>query len=35
MVGLQGSGTSTWVTRHLAGTHVVVSKDHWPNARRR
>jgi predicted kinase len=35
MVGLQGSGKSTWVRRHLAGTHVVVSKDHWPNARRR
>ena len=35
MVGLQGSGKSTWVARHLAGTHVVVSKDHWPNARRR
>ena len=35
MVGLQGSGKSTWVARHLAGTHTVVSKDHWPNARRR
>ena len=35
MVGLQGSGKSTWVGRHLAGTHTVVSKDHWPNARRR
>jgi predicted kinase len=35
MVGLQGSGKSTWVARHLAGTHSVVSKDHWPNARRR
>ena len=35
MVGLQGSGKSTWLSRHLAGTHVVVSKDHWPNARRR
>jgi predicted kinase len=35
MVGLQGAGKSTWVARHLAGTHVVVSKDHWPNARRR
>jgi predicted kinase len=35
MVGLQGSGKTTWVARHLAGTHVVVSKDHWPNARRR
>jgi predicted kinase len=35
MVGLQGSGKSTWVARHLAGSHTVVSKDHWPNARRR
>lgn len=35
MVGLQGCGKSTWVAAHLAGTHVVVSKDHWPNARRR
>jgi predicted kinase len=35
MVGLQGCGKSTWVRAHLARTHVVVSKDHWPNARRR
>jgi predicted kinase len=35
MTGLQGSGKTTWVARHLAGTHAVVSKDHWPNARRR
>nr|WP_166756079.1 ATP-binding protein [Modestobacter marinus] len=35
MVGLQGSGKSSWVAAHLAGTHVVVSKDHWPNARHR
>ena len=35
MVGLQGCGKSTWVTEHLAATHAVVSKDHWPNARRR
>ena len=35
LVGLQGSGKSTWVGQHLAGTHAVVSKDHWPNARRR
>src|SRR3954453_15016581 len=35
MVGLQGSGKCTWVADHLAATHVVVSKDHWPNARHR
>jgi predicted kinase len=35
MVGLQGSGKSTWVAGHLAGTHAVVSKDHWPRARHR
>jgi predicted kinase len=35
MVGLQGCGKSTWVAGHLAGTHVVVSKDRWPNARHR
>ena len=35
MVGLQASGKSSWVAEHLAGTHVVVSKDHWPNARRK
>jgi predicted kinase len=35
MVGLQGSGKSTWLAGHLAGTHAVVSKDHWPHARRR
>ncbi|MCA0145136.1 ATP-binding protein [Blastococcus sp. LR1] len=35
MVGLQGAGKSTWVAAHLARTHVVVSKDHWPRARKR
>ena len=35
MVGLQGCGKSTWVAEHLAATHAVVSKDHWPHARRR
>jgi predicted kinase len=35
MVGLQGAGKSSWVAANLAGTHVVVSKDHWPNARHR
>ncbi|MGY1915425.1 AAA family ATPase [Blastococcus sp. SYSU DS0973] len=35
LAGLQGSGKSTWTARTLAGTHTVVSKDHWPNARRR
>ncbi|MEU6037200.1 ATP-binding protein [Actinomadura sp. NPDC047616] len=35
MVGLQGCGKTTWVAAHLARTHAVVSKDHWPNARGR
>ena len=35
MVGLQGSGKSSWVSSNVSGTHDVVSKDHWPNARRR
>jgi len=35
MAGLQGAGKSTWVRKHLADTHAVVSKDHWPRARRR
>ncbi len=35
LVGLQGAGKSTWVREHLAATHAVASKDHWPRARRR
>jgi predicted kinase len=35
VVGLQGAGKSTWVAASLAATHAVVSKDHWPRARRR
>jgi predicted kinase len=35
VVGLQGAGKSTWVAAELGGTHAVVSKDHWPRARRR
>jgi predicted kinase len=33
MVGVQGCGKSTWVRENMSGTHAVVSKDHWPNAR--
>jgi predicted kinase len=38
LVGLQGAGKSTWVAEHCPpgpGGPAVVSKDHWPNARRR
>jgi predicted kinase len=35
LVGLQGAGKSTLVGRRFSDTHVVVSKDHWPNARHR
>ncbi|MGY1855714.1 AAA family ATPase [Modestobacter sp. SYSU DS0290] len=35
LVGLQGAGKSSWVAEHLADSHEVVSKDHWPKARRR
>ena len=34
LIGLQASGKSTFCARHLSG-RVVVSKDHFPNARRR
>ncbi len=34
-VGLQASGKSTYYHTHLAATHVHVSKDLMPNARRR
>lgn len=30
MVGLQGSGKSTWVREQFSATDVIVSKDHWP-----
>ena len=35
MVGLQGAGKSAVVRSRYSPTHAVVSKDHWPNARRR
>lgn len=35
LVGLQGAGMSTLVAERFSETHQVVSKDHWPNARRR
>ena len=35
LVGLQGAGKSTYYRRHYAATHRLVSKDLWPNARRR
>ena len=34
-VGLQGAGKSTHYRQHYATTHRLVSKDQWPNARRR
>jgi predicted kinase len=35
LVGLQASGKTTFYRQRLAGTHVHVSKDNFPNARRR
>ncbi len=35
LMGLQASGKSTFYRRHLAGTHVLVSKDLFRNNRRR
>ncbi|MCW2919240.1 MAG: hypothetical protein JWN52_7308 [Actinomycetia bacterium] len=35
LVGLQASGKSTFFRQRLSGTHVHVSKDLFPNARRR
>lgn len=34
-IGLQGSGKSSFYWERLADSHVLVSKDLWPNARRR
>lgn len=34
-IGLQGSGKSSFYRERFAATHVHVSKDLWPNARRR
>lgn len=35
LIGLQASGKSTFCDQMLAGSHVVVSKDHFPKARHR
>jgi predicted kinase len=35
LIGLQGSGKTAFVHARLTGTHLHLSKDHWPNARRR
>lgn len=35
LVGLQASGKSTFCARRFSGSHVVVSKDHFPRARHR
>ncbi|MCP3164683.1 ATP-binding protein [Myxococcus qinghaiensis] len=34
-IGLQASGKSRFFQRHFADTHVLVSKDLWPHARRK
>jgi predicted kinase len=34
-IGLQGSGKSSFYRERFADSHVLVSKDLWPNARRR
>lgn len=34
-MGLQGSGKSSFYRERFTGTHVLVSKDLWPHARRR
>jgi hypothetical protein len=33
LVGLQASGKSTWARDRFAATHVIVSKDAFPNAK--
>lgn len=35
LMGLQASGKSSFARLEFAGSHVVVSKDDWPNARRK
>ncbi len=35
LIGLQGSGKSSFFRERFAATHLHVSKDLWPNARRR
>jgi predicted kinase len=35
LIGLQASGKTTFYRRHLAQTHVHISKDNFPNARNR
>lgn len=35
LVGLQGAGKSTFYRERLRASHALVSKDLWPNARRR